>query len=62
MELTQDVIESLIRQKELERLLYKEVGLEQDQAAYLATRLLVNKDKLVDILQAKYKVEVSRVD
>lgn len=61
MELSKEVIENLIKQKELEWILCKRVGMERTQASGLSARLLLYKEDLLDILTAEYKVEVTRL-
>lgn len=61
MELTQEMVESLIRSKELEKLLYKRLGIDAGQAKMLASRLISYREDLLDILTAEYKVEVTRL-
>ena len=61
MELTQENIEQLIKQKEVEKLLVRDMQMEPSDAQYLACRLLIYGDELMDILTAEYKVEVTRI-
>ena len=61
MELTQENIEQLIKQKEVEMLLVRDMQLEQSDAQYLACRLLNHSDELMGILTAEYKIEVTRI-
>ncbi|MBS4872238.1 MAG: hypothetical protein KHZ78_05320 [Peptoniphilus sp. oral taxon 375] len=61
MELTQEMVEKLIKQKDMERLLVKNLQMEPADAQYLACRLLSHDQEIMDILTAEYKVEVTRL-
>lgn len=61
MELTQEMVEELIKQREIERLLVVNMQMEPANAKYLACRLLNYREELMDILTAEYKIEVTRV-
>lgn len=61
MELTQEMVEQLIKQKDMERLLVKNLQMEPADAQYLACRLLIYGEEIMDILTAEYKVEVTRL-
>lgn len=61
MELNKENIEQLIKQKDLERLLVKDLQMEPANAQYLACRLLSHDQEIMNILTAEYKIEVTRV-
>lgn len=61
MELSQEMVEQLIKQKDLERLLVKDLQMEPANAQYLACRLLNHGQEIMNILTAEYKIEVTRI-
>lgn len=61
MELKKEMIEDLIKQKELERLFIKDMGVDDRRAATLATFVMNYKTKIQDILSSEYKIEVTKL-
>lgn len=61
MELTQEMVEKLIKQKDMERLLVRNLQMEPADAQYLACGLLNYDQEIMDILTAEYKIEVTRI-
>lgn len=61
MELNQEIIEELIKQKEMENLLVANMQMEPDNAKYLACQLLNHSEEIMSILTAEYKIEVTRL-
>ena len=61
MELSQEIIEELIKQKEMENLLMENMQMEADNAKYLACQLLNHSEEIMSILTAEYKIEVTRI-
>lgn len=61
MELNQEMVEKLIKQNDMERLLVRDLQIELAEAQYLACRLLNHSEEIISILTAEYKIEVTRV-
>ena len=60
MKLDKEMIANMCRERELERLLVAEMQLDRSAGSILARDIVRKKEKVLDILNAEYEIEVTR--